>query len=268
MVECNKAETFLPLQQSAVYADAVQRCGARARLVNLDCGRALAVERGLVRLVSRGPLWDKGATADDRQRALRRLARWPGVTLVTSEAPVSGWGLIPLVTPMHHAIWDLSADLHPGMAATWRNHLAAAVRAGTRIEPGERTTLQDLIAAEALQRRVRRYRALPEAFAQAVDPGAMRLWEWRQDGQLGAAVAFIRHGTSASYHLAWGSDVARRAKVHPLMLTLAAEALFAEGVRWLDLGSVNTEAAPGLARFKLGTGAALHRLGPTLLVLP
>ncbi|MGL4236328.1 hypothetical protein [Tabrizicola sp.] len=53
-----------------------------------------------------------------------------------------------------------------------------------------------------------------------------------------------------------------------MMLTRAAEALAAEGVRWLDLGSVDTEAAPGLARFKLGTGAGLRRLGATMLVLP
>jgi lipid II:glycine glycyltransferase (peptidoglycan interpeptide bridge formation enzyme) len=109
---------------------------------------------------------------------------------------------------------------------------------------------------------------LPEGFSRALDPGALRLWQWRQDGQLGAAMAFVRHGTSASYHLAWGSDAARSTGVHGLMLTRAAEALFAEGVRWLDLGSVNTESAPGLARFKLGSGAALRRLGPTLLVLP
>ena len=50
-------------------------------------------------------------------------------------------------------------------------------------------------------------------------------------------------------------------------LARAAEALRAEGVAWLDLGSVDTEAAPGLARFKLGTGAELRRLGiGTLLV--
>ena len=52
------------------------------------------------------------------------------------------------------------------------------------------------------------------------------------------------------------------------MLARAAEALRAEGVAWLDLGSVDTEAAPGLARFKLGTGAELRRLGATCLVLP
>ena len=51
-------------------------------------------------------------------------------------------------------------------------------------------------------------------------------------------------------------------------MTRAAEALWAEGVHWLDLGSVDSERAPGLARFKLGTGAALKRLGSTCLVLP
>jgi hypothetical protein len=52
------------------------------------------------------------------------------------------------------------------------------------------------------------------------------------------------------------------------MLLQAVEALRAEGVLWLDLGQVDTEAAPGLARFKLGTGADLRRLGATCLVLP
>ncbi|MCX7289333.1 MAG: GNAT family N-acetyltransferase [Rhodobacterales bacterium] len=268
MVRCQNPDEFLPLQQSVVYADAVKACGAKVRWLTLCCGDALAVERGRMRLVSRGPVWDAGATADDKRRALRQLARWPGLTLVTPEEPISGLGLIPLVTPMHHAIWDLSPGLRPGMAATWRNHLATALRAGLRIEPGGPGTLHHLLTAETAQRRSRRYRALPVAFTHALDPGALRLWQWRQDGQLGAAMAFIRHGTSASYHLAWGSDAARQACVHTAMLTRAAEALFAEGVRWLDLGSVNTEAAPGLARFKLGTGATLHRLGPTLLVLP
>ena len=52
------------------------------------------------------------------------------------------------------------------------------------------------------------------------------------------------------------------------LLLRAAEALWAEGVRWLDLGSLDSERAPGLARFKLGTGAELRPLGATCLVLP
>lgn len=133
---------------------------------------------------------------------------------------------------------------------------------------GDGATLDQLILVEAQQRARRRYRALPEAFTRTMSGDCLRLWEWRKAGAMQAGMAFIRHGTSASYHLAWGSDLARAENVHHLMLTRAAEALFAEGVRWLDLGSLDAEKAPGLARFKLGTGAALKRLGATCLVLP
>lgn len=85
---------------------------------------------------------------------------------------------------------------------------------------------------------------------------------------MGAAMAVVVHGTSATYHLGWGAEAARSKGVHGLMLTHVAEGLAAEGVRWLDLGSVDSERAPGLARFKLGTGAKLRRLGSTCLVLP
>ena len=96
----------------------------------------------------------------------------------------------------------------------------------------------------------------------------MEVWEWRQHGDIGAAMAFVRHGSTATYQLGWSSDAARKAGAHAVMLLTAAEALQADGVSWLDLGSVDTERAPGLARFKLGTGASLRQLGATVLVLP
>ncbi|NJS38901.1 MAG: hypothetical protein HC783_07650, partial [Rhodobacteraceae bacterium] len=57
-------DPFLPLQQSPVYAAAVDLCGARVREIDLGIGRARAVERGRLRLVSRGPVWEAGVTAD------------------------------------------------------------------------------------------------------------------------------------------------------------------------------------------------------------
>jgi len=261
-------EAFLPFQQSPVYAGAATACGARVRVIDLGIGQALALERGLVRLVSRGPVWQGAPSPDLCRRALRRLARWPGLTLVTPSEPLSGCGLVPLVTPMHHALWDLSGDLRGRMAGKWRNRLVAAERAGLAVTAGDAATLADLVAQEAAQRALRRYRSLPAGFTRALPPEALRLWEWRQAGRLEAAMCFVRHGASASYHLGWGSGLARKAGVHALMLARAAEALQAEGVRWLDLGTVNSEDAPGLARFKLGTGATLRQLGATLLVLP
>lgn len=268
MSDCEDFDAFLPLQQSEPYARAVQSCGARVRWLDLGCGTALAVERRGLRLISRGPVWEPGVSSADKTRAVRRLARWPGVTLVTPEKPVPGFGIVPLVTPMHHAVWSLGPDLAAGMAGKWRNRLVAAERAGVQVRIGGAGTLDRLIAAEGIQRRQRRYRALPEGFTRNLPSGVLRIWDWDPGSGIGAAMAFVVHGTSATYHLGWASDAARRADVHGVMLMQAARTLRAEGVRWLDLGSVDSEAAPGLARFKLGTGARLRSLGPTCLVLP
>lgn len=268
MTESEGFDGFLPLQQSPLYAGALEFLGARVQRFDLGCGQALAVERGRLRLVLRGPVWPGEVGGEERRRALRRLARWPGLTVVTPEEEVSGFGLIPLITPMHHAVWALGPDLRAGMARNWRGHLVQAERSGLRVRRGDAGTLERLIREEGVQRQARRYRALPAGFLGALPEGALRIWEWRQAGAMQAAMVFVRHGASASYYMAWGSGVARERSVHHLMLTRAAEGLATEGVRWLDLGSLDSDRAPGLARFKLGTGAALRRLGATMLVLP
>jgi hypothetical protein len=268
MTKCTAFEGFLPFQQSQPYAVAAAASGARVHRVDLDGGEALVIERGRLRLLSRGPVWDGPRTVDQQRHALRQLARWPGLTIATPEVPVQGFGLLPLVTPMHHAIWMLGADLGARLAGKWRNRLAAALREGIRVQPGGRATLDRLIVEEQQQRRARGYRSLPPAFSQALPMHSLRLWEWRQKEEVVAAMAFVRHGRSASYHLGWATEQARQSSVHAVMLISAAEALRDEGVDWLDLGSVDTDRAPGLARFKLGTGARLHRLGATALVLP
>lgn len=261
-------EGFLPFQQSLPYAQAAAAGGARVRWCEVEGGRALAIERRGLRVIFRGPVWDKGCRPEDKRRALRRLARWPGVTLATPETELRGYGLVPLVTPMHHAVWALGGDLRAGLAGKWRNRLVAAERAGVVVRPGDRATLERLVAEETAQRLTRGYRSLPPGFNLNLPPNCLRVWEWRQGREVAAAMAFVRHGGSASYHLGWASEAARERGVHAVMLMAAAEALRAEGVRWLDLGSVDTERAPGLARFKLGSGAALRRLGATVLVLP
>jgi Acetyltransferase (GNAT) domain len=259
---------LLPLPQSAPYAVASRACGASVFTADLGCGSAQVVERGRMRLISRGPVWEDGFSQRDQRRALRRFARWPGLTFATPETDLRGLGLIPLVTPMHHAIWDLSGDPRARMGRKWRGHLNAAERAGVAAKPAGRAVLADLIGREVVQRRARRYVGHPQDFHLALPGADLRLWEWRHQGALAAAMAFVVHGGTASYHMAWADAPARKAGVHTAMLWQAACALRAEGIRWLDLGSVNDEDAPGLATFKLGTGARLHRLGHTVLVLP
>ena len=168
MFDVGETGAFLPLQQSAAYAAAVTGCGARVRWLE---GGVLAVERGRLRLVSRVALDRAG---------LRRLALWPGLTVVTPEDGVAGLGLVPLVTPLHHAVWALGPDLRAGMARNWRGHLRQAERAGLRVGRGDAGTLEALIAAERLWRTI---------------SGLLRLTvgRWRQDHLPDSVVAPLLH---------------------------------------------------------------------------
>ena len=122
------------------------------RWLEMGTGRVLAVERGRLRLVLR--VVQTGPVAD-RRRVIRGLARWPGITVVTPETPVTGFGLIPLITPLHHAVWELGPDVRSAMAGKWRNRLVAAERAGVRVRRGGRDCLEALLLAEGRQRRAR-----------------------------------------------------------------------------------------------------------------
>lgn len=268
MTQCEDFSEFRPFQQSEAYAAAAAASGARVRWCEVDGGRALAIERGRLRLISRGPVWETERTPEEQKRALRHLARWPGITIATPEVELRGLGLVPLVTPLHHAIWRLGPDLRAGLSGKWRNRLTSSEKSGIRVRDGGRAVLDRLLIEETRQRKDRGYRSLPPQFSAALPSDSLRLWDWRHGGDTGAAMAFVVDGSCATYHLGWASEPAREAGVHAVMLMRAAEALQAEGVRWLDLGSVDTDRAPGLARFKLGTGAALKRLGSTVLVLP
>ena len=241
-----------PLQQSPAYGAAMAALGARVRQI----GPVQVIERPGLRLIQRAAL-----TLPE----VRRLARFPGATVLT--APVKGVGLVPLVTPRFHAEWDLTPEpeaLRAGLQGKWRN----ALRRGEGLHLGQDDprALTDLLTQEAAQARNRRYRSLPAAFV-AHWPGPRLLLHLRHKGVLEAAMLFLIHGAAATYHIGWTSEAGRARQAHRTMLWRAALHLRAAGVRRLDLGPVDSS-NPGLARFKLGTGAQLADLGPTSLVLP
>jgi hypothetical protein len=264
------------LQQSPAYAQAARACGARVDVAHLASGghilaRVQVMRRGVASVALRGPLWLPEVDARSRHHAMRRLARSRSALISVCEDAIGGLGVIPLMTPRHVALWDLTrdaSDLRAALGGKWRNALVAAERRGLRVGLGNSRALTDLIEAESRQREARAYVALPTKFTRALPAASLRLWQWRSGGRVRASMCFVRHGDWATYHLGHADLVAREAGAHRAMLWQAALALQAEGVRCLDLGDINTEDTPGLARFKLGTGARLHRLGAASWVLP
>ncbi len=270
----------VPLQQHPAHAAALSAIGTEARIIALpDGGQATAMLRRFgplgVALVPRGPVWPTPRAADLADlRALRPHLPKRTALVVNAEAPIPAalraW---PLITPQTIAEWDLSAapdELRRGLHQKWRNRLARAERMDLPIrhrpmpvDPGHW-----LLRHADRQARDRRYRSWPPALIAAhAALGTAQLFVAGPASAPVAAMLFLVTGQRATYQTGWSDAAGRAADAHRRLLWHAALSLRSHGVRLLDLGQVDTENAPGLARFKLGTGARARRLGPTLLVV-
>lgn len=270
------------LVQHPRFARALRACGGRADVLQVRDGgsrvaQVLLVRRGPMVMALRGPVWCGRPGADARVAALRALRRH-GLRLIEAETddPVlrqAGFGR--LTTPATLAVLDLRTTPAAQMAAMhgkWRNRLMQARRANVRVKQTVHggDPAHWLIAAEAAQRRGR-YHAMPLRLACAYgaeNPGAVQIFTAMQDKAPVAAMLFARHGTRATYHIGWSGAAGRAVSAHHAALMAAAEALAQAGVTEIELGPLDTVNSPGLARFKLGSGARVQRLGGSWIALP
>ncbi|MGK7755010.1 GNAT family N-acetyltransferase [Roseovarius sp. C03] len=271
------------LQQHPRYGAAMRAIGADVAWLALTegsgtLGTAQILRRriGPVRLtwLPRGPVLAPGT---EPRAAMLPL---PGPSLVhpdTTEIArlYQSHGYRALLTPAHVAELNLTpgpATLLAGLHGKWRNRLRAA-QAGplrTHHRPFDPDRDTDLLILDQHQQRARGYRALPPGFTcafAATHRQASRLFIAHDRAGMLAYLLFLLHGSTATYHIGWAAPAARRANAHTLLLWQAITYLHGRGFTRLDLGTLDTEAAPGLARFKLRTGATARPLGPTLLRL-
>lgn len=282
----------LPMQQHPSYGRACGSLGAEALWLEWREGRrtlgtAQVLARqlpvvGRVALLSRGPVWRPDTARQRSETAMAELLSALGqghrAVLVTPDAedggPVLHGGMIPVMTAAHVARLALAPELstlRARLAPAWRNKLAQAERTGLRVTE---TGLPDdpghwLLGAEAAQAQARGYARLPPAFARAWARSGRTLL-LAAEGDCGplAGILILIHPPWATYHLAWTSPAGRRLHAHPLLLWRAIERLKEMGILALELGLLDTERTEGIARFKLGTGAAACPLGATWLCAP
>ena len=203
--------------------------------------------------------------------ALPDLQPLPGPALISAgeaamDSALVGSGAIRVMTPQSRAVLALLQDedrQRAGLAQKWRNRLNRADKAGLRLRHGPlpRDPQHWLLAAEAAQQRARGYRALPPAFA--LNWPETRLFTATWNGEAIAAMLFLLHAPGASYHIGWSGETGRRLSAHTLLLWTAMRWLAARGITRLDLGPVDRDRAPGLLRFKLGSGARVVDTGHT-----
>lgn len=278
-----KDDLAIPLPQSAEFAAAMQRLGRRVREMRSACAgrdrlRWLVQGRrfgplGRVDLISRGPVARDPECLIDW---LRRFQHWQDgrPLLLNADGLPAGAlrsaGFWPLVTAGTLAMLPLgeAATMRAALQQKWRNRLNRSEGVGLRVTRHALDAGHWLLAAEARQARARGYRALPPQFSQAfaaANPGKALVFEARFRGQPVAAVLVLRHGAMATWQIGHVTEQGRALNAMNLTLWTAMDWLAEQGHRVLDLGLINTDDAQGLARFKLGTGAACHRLSGTWL---
>jgi hypothetical protein len=157
---------------------------------------------------------------------------------------------------------------------TWGHCLAQAERRGLQVETEGGTAGLDwlLVCNEAHRRKVG-YRGPSPVFlrrvAAAASPDGELLLLLALDRQAPVAgVLFVSHGAAATYEVGHVTTRGRELCAKHLLLWRAVELLAARGVRWLDLGGIDTLRAPGLARFKLGLGGEVQTLAGTFVPSP
>ncbi len=266
-----------PLPQRWLYGAAAARIGRDVRrLCVYDSGQPVAMAQVVLRpvfgltlgLISHGPLFLPSETAPKPRAILRafRRALPLGVTLMTPRDRLRRLGLSPAPDIVELDLTPPLAALREAMNGKWRNALRKAERDTTPVthfSPSP-ATLAPYLRCEKRQQAARRYRGLPPEFAlvlQDVAPTSLRLFE-RHD----AFMLFVLHGNTATYHIGHTGPEGRAQNAHNRILWEAITRLKREGVRRLDLGTIDLARAPDLARFKLRTGAHARRLSPAAVL--
>ncbi|TMV14479.1 GNAT family N-acetyltransferase [Arenibacterium halophilum] len=266
----------VPLHQHASYGAALTLFGRQTLQLDVPPGTT-AIRRHLpggipVTMLPRAYL---------PRAALRDLAgagTLRGAVILAPDHPapyLADFGAVPVMTPQWVAELALT-DPDTMMAAMhqkWRNRLRHGLKQPLRIT--RRSMPEDaghwLFRAEETMRTRRGYRGWPTGMTLAfnrANPGAAKLFTAHLGKHEAAAVLILRHGATASYHIAQSSDLGRAHSAPAVLLWAAAEYCAGKGHVRLDLGPIDTRNAPGLARFKLGSGAVPRPLGGTWLWLP
>ena len=269
--------TALPLQQSPAYARTLRALGREVRLFHRDgVGQMMITSRntrlGTLRGALRGPLWDS-----DDPTLQATFLRDANVHLCSPEDTARGVmrkaGFWPFMTGGYVGHLALTQDLAAAMHPKWRNAWRKSQRSAIRIEsrPFERGRDMWIMSLDRAQQRAMGYRGYPRPFtleyAIQNPDAAMTYVAYLRKSPI-AAMIFLLHHPSATYHIGWSGEDGRRTNAHHLMLISAAQDFAERGLTTLDLGQIDTRRTPGLARFKLGAGAIPKPLGGTWLRRP
>lgn len=269
----------IALQQHPGFAAALRACGQSPLMLPAD-DPILVLRRKLWSGIPAAMLLRARLNIDTLRGQINQADLHRILLILSPDQPMpslTDLGAIPLISPTAIAEIDLrpSTDMRRAtLKQKWRNRLKHA-ESSKSLRIVQKTMPLDathwLFKANTKLQKQRKFRNWPTALTLAYcreNHGQARLFTAYDGRDPVAAMLFLRHGTGATYHIGHTTDRGRHMSAHNLLLWRACSWLAANGHDQLDLGTLNTEDAPGLARFKLGAGARPRLLGGTWVWWP
>jgi len=283
------------LQQDWSYGEAIREQGHEVRrAVLLRGGRIAAVAQlaqrriaGPLRmaLLMRGPVWieqadplaERGYIDQLRSKMAGAVLMWTPDSAAAEDRPAATrCGHHRVLTGYSTVMLDLSRGPRTLFAAAhgkWRNLVRAGMRAPLEVvtSPGRRMCEWLISANESYRRQVGYAGPTPDfvrTYGNNAGPANRHVLIATEGQQPVAGIMLHVHGRSATYYVGCTSPRGRQLRAHHLLLWRGIELMCDLGARVLDLGGIDTQAAPGIARFKLGTGGRPVTLPGTYLVPP
>jgi hypothetical protein len=266
------------LQQSDAWLNAVRALGSDARVQQIGETPCLVLRKSLplvrdVALISRAGLALSAGRAATLRTMLGTRHLIVNAETVDDAISLARAGFRRVAAPRMIAELRLAPtteEMTNRLAPKWRNRLRHAESKGLKIRctPMPADPNHWLLRAEARQSLRLGYRPLPPDMVAALAasaPGAAMLFSAYHLGQRVGGMLFFRHGRTATYQIGWMEDEGRERSAGTALMWRAMTALRNSGVEVIDLGAADPDHAPGLARFKRGTGAELRTLGGTWL---
>ena len=291
---------FAPLQQCSAYGAALARRGRLVRrlLIEGDAGATLYGVQATTRRIAGLPILTTAlrgpfpfhtqaleAGAPPLAAAVGALSgRWPHALVCAPELPdapavsalLRGASLRRIMTPQSIARVALAGDateLRRRLHGKWRNRLVKAEANGLRVDIARGgAAMAWLCAAHGRSMARKRFKGLPADFVADLAAATARsdvfICVAERKRETLAAALFLRHGAGASYVVAATEPTGRALHAGTLLLWRGLTALQDAGVRYCDLGQIDTDRSPALARFKLGAAAGIFTACGTWMPSP
>ncbi len=287
-----RAVPYAAYQQNFTYGSVIAEMGTQIHRAEIMVdGTPIGLAQMQVRrwfglftfcLIMRGPLWlQEGLSLEVKAAALKKLSDTvpvKGLHTVfimpegSDDGATKAAGLSCIMSGYHTVLLDLTADedtLRKRLNGKWRNRLKASEKEDLTITPMGKTPgkYQWLLEAEEKHQEQAGYRALPTAmvpaYHKALGKKSVLAYEAKRSDERVGAMLFLRHGENATYHIGWASDAGKEMNIHNRLLWESMLTLKKAGVRIIDLGGINTDYIPGIARFKIGTGGEVLSMSGT-----